>query len=76
MAERSTRLAAFLRLWILMVFSYVILKLLFDLAGPGYADLRGRSLVQLVALPTGQAVIFWLVTRRTRKSAPAGSKAD
>lgn len=57
---------AFLRLWVLLVFSYAPLKVLFDLVGSGYIDLRNAALVQLLALPSAQAVVFWLVTRRGR----------
>jgi hypothetical protein len=56
------------RLWLLLFFSYSILKLLTDLIGPGYIDLRTVALEQMVALPFGQAVIFWLVTWRARTS--------
>lgn len=55
--------AVFLRLWLLMTFSYVILTLVYDLVGPGYVDLRESSLLKLLVVPLGQAVVFWLVTR-------------
>jgi hypothetical protein len=55
---------AFLRLWVVLAFSFVTVKLLFDLLHPGYIDLRSSTLVQLVAVPTGQAVVYWLVARR------------
>jgi hypothetical protein len=54
-----------------MVFSYVPLKLLYDLAVPGYVDLRATSLAGLVVLPSAQAVVFWLVTRRARRRGEA-----
>jgi hypothetical protein len=72
MARGPASVAAFLRLWLLMVFSYVPLKVLYDLIGPGYIDLREVALVQLIALPTGQAIVFWLVTWRAR---PRGADA-
>jgi hypothetical protein len=66
MARGRRSWAGFLRLWLLLFFSYAILKLLSDLIGPGYIDLREVALVQLVAVPFGQAVVFWLVTWRAR----------
>ena len=72
MAQRPASWGAFLRLWLLLLFSYDLLKLLFDLSAYGYVDLRRAALVELVALPFGQAVIFWLVTRRGRAAAADG----
>lgn len=66
MAQRPGGWGAFLRLWLVMVFSYIPLKLLFDLLGGGYVDLREIALVQLVALPSAQAVVLWLITWRAR----------
>lgn len=66
MARQPTSWAGFLRLWLLLFFSYVVLKLLLDLSIAGYVDLRRVALVGDVALPFGQAVICWLVTRRAR----------
>lgn len=68
MREARGSVALFLRLWLLMTFSYVTLTLLFDLLGPGYVDLREWSLLRLAVVPLGQALVFWLVTRR--RSAP------
>lgn len=65
MVERA-RWAAFLRLWFLLLFSYTILKLLIDLIAAGYVDLRTVTLTHLIVLPLGQAIIIWLVTRRSR----------
>lgn len=66
MAQRSGGWGAFLRLWLVMVFSYIPLKLLFDLLGGGYIDLREIALVQLAALPSAQTVVLWLITWRAR----------
>jgi hypothetical protein len=66
MAQQAGSVGGFLRLWLLLFFSYVTLKLLLDLTIAGYLDLRTVALVGDVALPFGQAVIFWLVTRRAR----------
>jgi hypothetical protein len=59
---------AFLRLWVVLAFSFVTVKLLVDLLHPGYIDLRRSALIQLVAVPTGQAVVYWLVARRGRRA--------
>lgn len=66
MAQQPRSWAAFVRLWLLLFFSYVALKVLLDLTIGGYIDLRAVALASDVALPFGQAVIFWLVTRRSR----------
>jgi len=62
---------AFLRLWFVMAFSYFFLKFIFNLAVLGWIDLRRVALLELVLLPLGQSVVFWLVTRRQRT--PEGS---
>jgi hypothetical protein len=56
----------FVRLWMVLFFSYVLLKLLLDLSVSGYIDLRTVALVENAVLPFGQAVVCWLVTRRAR----------
>ena len=66
MASQPASWGGFLRLWFLLFFSYVLLKLLFDLAMGGYVDLRSVALIGDVGVPFGQAVIFWIVTRRGR----------
>lgn len=59
----------FLRLWFVLWFSYFILKFLFNLAIMGWIDLRPAAFLELVLLPFGQAVVFWAITRRARRSA-------
>ena len=66
MAPQPTSWRGFLRLWLLLFFSYVLLKLLLDVAVGGYVDLRTVALVEDAAVPFGQAAICWLVTRRVR----------
>ena len=56
------------RLWVVLTFSYAMLKLLIDLLYPGYIDLRSSSLVQYIAIPTGQALVYWLVARGGRRA--------
>jgi len=76
MAQQLGSWGAFVRLWVVLFFSYAILKLLFDLIAGGYLDLRGMSLVELVALPLGQAVVCWVVTRRGRMASDAAGAID
>jgi hypothetical protein len=66
MASQAGSWRGFLRLWFLLFFAYVLLKLLFDLSVGGYLDLRTVALIGDVGIPFGQAVIFWVVTRRGR----------
>lgn len=58
----------FLRLWLVMAFSYSIIKFVFDLAMFGWIDLRSVVLWQLALIPLGQSVVFWFVTRRVRRA--------
>lgn len=66
MAEQRAHWAAFLRLWFLLFFSYLLLKLLIDLITAGYVDLRTVTVAYLIFLPLGQAIIVWFVTRGSR----------
>lgn len=59
----------FLRLWLMLFFSYGLLKFLFNLSVLGWIDLRRAALLELALMPLGQAVILWLITR------PRGSSA-
>ena len=53
--------AQFLRVWFLLTFSYVFLKLAFDIVVSGWIDLRRASLLQLIVLPLGQSIVYWVV---------------
>lgn len=68
MADQSTysRWGAFLRLWVVMAFSFVSVKILFNLLVLGWVDLRLAAFEEWLVLPLGQAVVFWFVTRRSR----------
>jgi hypothetical protein len=63
----------FIRLWLAVFFSYVLIKFLFNLAVFGWIDLRDVALLELVVLPLGQAVVFWFITRRVRHAEPVAS---
>jgi hypothetical protein len=62
---------AFLRLWFVLFFSYFGVKFIFNLGLMGYIDLRPVAFSELVLVPLGQSVVFWLVTRRSRRGAAA-----
>jgi hypothetical protein len=61
-------IAAFARLWAAMLFTYSTVKFVFNLVVLGYLDLTHAAALELVIVPLGQAVLFWLITRRTRRS--------
>jgi UPF0716 family protein affecting phage T7 exclusion len=70
-------MSRFLRLWLLVFLSYVTIKFVFNLIVMGWIDLRWTTLLEMVSLPLGQAVVFWVVTRRVRRAQRgAGPKAD
>ena len=56
----------FIRLWLVVLFSYALIKFLFNLAVFGWIDLRDVVLLEIVVLPLGQALVFWFITRRVR----------
>jgi hypothetical protein len=58
----------FLRLWLLCLFSLGLLKVLFDLLIFGWIDLRPVALLELLLLPLGQSVVFWLVGARRQRA--------
>ncbi len=74
-AERVERqpqssLGRFLRLWFVLGFAYFTAKLLFNLAVMGWIWIIGRdALLEIVFVPLGQSVVFWMVTRRARRRA-------
>ena len=67
--------AAFLRLWFVLFFSYAGVRLLFNMAVLGWIDLRPVAFLDLLVLPLGQSIVFWIVTRQRRARAPMGGSA-
>jgi len=63
------------RVWLLLGFSYVLLKLAFDLMVNGWIDLRGEALLELALVPLGQSAVFWLVTQRAGGQRTPGDDA-
>ena len=68
MSDRTRAWATFVRLWFVLAFSFALIRLLFDLIGPGYIDLRTPALLQLIVVPLGQAAVYWLITRGARRA--------
>ena len=60
--------AVFLRLWFVLFFSYLTIKCLFNLIVLGWVDIRLAAFQELLILPLGQSLVFWLVTRRRRRA--------
>jgi len=65
-SPRPSGLGAFLRLWLVIWFAYALLKFAFNLLVLNAIDLRFYSVVELVVLPFGQAVVVWLIGRGRR----------
>jgi len=57
----------FLKLWLLMLVSYLMIALAFDLAYYGWIDLRQAAIARLIYLPLGQAAAFQLLTYPRRR---------
>ena len=57
----------FLKLWLLMLITYLVTVLAFDLAHHGWIDFRQDALARLIYLPIGQAVAFQLLTYPRRR---------
>jgi hypothetical protein len=52
-----------------MFFSFSLIKIAFNLLILGWVDLRPAAFQEMLVLPLGQSVVFWIVTRRSRRSA-------
>jgi len=62
-------LLTLLKIWVFMFISYLAILLAFNWAYFGWIDLRSATLIQILVMPTGQALAFWLLTRRSRRRA-------
>ena len=62
----GSSLAAFIRLWAVMLFSYFTVKFVFNLGILGYIDLTRAAFLELAFVPLGQSALYWIVTRRQR----------
>lgn len=62
----SSRIGAFLRIWLVMFFAFALIKVAFNLLVLGWVDIRPAAFQELLVLPLGQSIVFWFVTRRSR----------
>lgn len=70
--KRQGSVAMFLRLWMVLLVSYAIVQFAFNLLFFGWIDLRTAAWQELLAVPFGQSVVYWMITRRGRAArAPA-----
>jgi len=68
--QPQSSLGRFLRLWFVLGFAYFSAKLLFNLAVMGWIwVIRLDALLEIIFVPLGQSVVFWMVTRRARRRA-------
>jgi hypothetical protein len=62
----QSKVASFLRLWLVLLFGYLGLRFALNLLLLGAIDLRRAFFIELLTIPLGQSVVFWVVTRRAR----------
>jgi hypothetical protein len=60
-------LAAFLRVWFFMFFTYLISKLLCNLVLFGWIDIRRNALLEVLVVPLAQSMAFWLLVKTFRR---------
>jgi hypothetical protein len=66
--KASSPLARWIRLWLVLAFSYLLLKFVYNLLWLRWIDLNFRDyLVEALSVSLGQSVVLWLVTRRARR---------
>ena len=68
-------IVVFLKLWLMMLLTYVVATLAFDLVYYGWVDLRQAALARLLYLPIALAAVFQLLTWPKRRAA-GGAKTD
>ena len=57
-------MAAFLRLWFVLLFAYVLVRFLFNLIVLGYVDARWTQVPELLVVPLGQSIVFWFISHK------------
>lgn len=60
-------LVEFLKVWFFMFFTFVTVKVLCTLMIYGWIDLRRVALLEVLLVPLGQSVAFWLLVKSFRK---------
>lgn len=66
-------LGRFLRLWLVLAFSYALLRFLFNLGVRGFIILSPRFIDELIYVPLLQAAIFWVLAEVLRGQRPAAT---
>ncbi|MDX2170902.1 MAG: hypothetical protein SF182_27790 [Deltaproteobacteria bacterium] len=66
MAQAQGGIGGFVRLWLVLAFSYALLRLLTDLLISGYVDIRTATLVEYAIVPFGQTLVCRIVSGRAR----------
>lgn len=64
--KKSSRLRRFLWLWFLMFVSYWVIRNGYNLLAFGLIDLRKTAFIELLVIPLGQSVLFWIFYRPAR----------
>jgi len=67
MKKVKSFLIDFFKLWFFMFFTYLTIKVIFNLIFFGWIDLRRVALLELLILPLGQSIAFWAITRIHKK---------
>jgi hypothetical protein len=57
----------FLKVWFFMFFTFLIVKTLCNLLVYGLIDLRRVAFLEVMLVPLGQSVAFWLIVKTFRK---------
>lgn len=68
MKKTASSLGKFIKLWLLLFFIYLILKVIFNLLFYGWIDLRRIALLELLTIPLCQSILLWLAIRMRKKN--------
>jgi hypothetical protein len=60
-------LVGFLKVWFFMFFTFLITKFLCNLVIYDVIDLRRVAILEVLLVPLGQSVVFWLLVKTLRK---------
>lgn len=63
MKKILSHLIRFVGIWIFMFFSYLTMKIAFNIVYFDWIDLRRAALIEIMVLPTGQSVVFWIIVQ-------------
>lgn len=57
----------FLKVWFFMFFTFLIVKILCNFLVYGLIDLRRVAFLEVLLVPLGQSIAFWLIVKTFRK---------